>query len=178
MRAPLHQLAVAAAALGLSACGPITFTTEVKGEGVVPGSLLGGLLSSFPALGGLTSIDFNENQDFKNHQATRDNVSSLKVESFSLRIVEPADQDFSFLDSVQVLGKTSNDEKLVAEKNGIAQLVLPPPNPTLVFDVTREELVGLLGAPQISIVLRGRGRQPPRDTRLEAKAKLTVALKL
>ena len=165
-------------AAGLLGCGPITFTTEVKGEGVVPGSVLGGLLAAFPSLGALASIDFDENQDFKNNNATRNNVSSLKVESFSLRIVEPNDQDFSFLDEVQVLGKSSDEEIEIASKIGITQLALKAPNPTLVFDVTNKELVSLLRAPTMSLVLRGKGRQPPRDTRLEAKAKIRVGLKL
>lgn len=168
----------AALALPLLGCGPITFTTEVKGEGVVPGSVLGGVLTAFPALGSLAAINFDENQDFKSNSATRERVSSLKVETFTLKILEPSNQDFSFLDQLQVFGKAGDEEILIAEKNGIAGLNLPPPNPTLTLDVTNNELVTLLAAPQLSIVLRGKGRQPALDTRLEARAKVRVGLKL
>lgn len=168
----------AALALSLAGCGPITFATEVKGEGVVPGSVLGGALNAFPVLGNLAAIDFDENQDFKANGATRARVSSLKVESFTVKVLEPADQDFSFLDQLQVYGKAGDEEILIAEKNGIASLNLPPPNPTLTLDVTNKELVTLLAAPQVSIVLRGKGRQPALDTRLEARAKVRVGLKL
>lgn len=165
-------------ALACSACGPITFTTDVKGEGVVPGSALGGLLSAFPSLGSLAAINFDENQDFKNNDASRDRVSSLKVETFSLRIVEPADQDFGFLDNIEVYAKGGDVEKLVASKIGISMLNLPAPNPTLQLDMSNNELVEVMAAPTVSIILRGKGRQPPRDTRLEAKARLRVGLKL
>ncbi len=163
------------AAAALTACGPVTFTTEVKGEGVVPGSALGGLLTAFPSLGSLAAIDFDENQDFKANNTTREHVASLKVETFSLKILEPSNQDFSFLDSVTVLGRAGDEEILIAEKTGIAQL---PGSSTLNFDVTNNELVSLLAAPQMSVVLRGKGRSPPSDTRLEAKAKLRVGVKL
>jgi hypothetical protein len=166
------------ATLALTACGPSTFTTEVKGEGVVPGSALGGLLTAFPSLGSLTAIDFDENQDFKTNKTARENVASLKVEAFSLKILEPSNQDMSLFDSVDVLGKAGDIEIPIASKSGITQLMLKAPNPTLVFDVTNEELVTLLRAPTMSLVLRGRGRQPPADTRLEAKAKLRVGVKL
>jgi hypothetical protein len=165
------------AAFFVSACGPVTFVTELKGEGVVPGSALGGLLSAFPSLGALAAINFDENQDFKNNDATKDRVSSLVVESFSLHIVEPADQDFSFLDNVDVIAKGGDVEVLAASKSGIAQLNLPPPNPTLVFDPSNKDLVSVLAAPTVSVVMRGKGRQPPKDTRLEAKAKIRVGLK-
>lgn len=172
------SLAAPLAALALTACGPITFTTEVKGEGVVPGSPLGGLLTAFPSLGSLAAINFDENQDFKSNKTTRENVASLKVEAFSLKILEPSSQDFSFLDNVEVLGKAGDVEIPIASKTGITQLKLAAPNPTLVLEVTNEELVTLLKAPTMSLVLRGRGRQPPGDTRLEAKATLRVGVKL
>lgn len=46
-------------------------------------------------------MNFDQNQDFKNNNAQRSAVKSMKVKSFTLRIASPANQDFSFLDSIE-----------------------------------------------------------------------------
>lgn len=91
MRVPLLV-----ASLFVTACGPITFSTEMKGETTITGSVLGQLLSTFPQAASFASIDFSQNQDFKNNNTSRDKVKTTKVTALSLKILSPSSQDFGF----------------------------------------------------------------------------------
>jgi hypothetical protein len=162
----------------LSGCGPLTFSTQVKGSGTVQGSPLGALVSVFPSLSSFTNIDFNQNQDFKNNNASRDHVLHVKVTQLTLQVTSPTDQDFSFLDSVAFAASANGQQVVIAQKSGIAALNLAAPTPTLTLDLTDVDLADEVKADAMSIVLSGRGHQPPKDTTLEASVKLDVAVKL
>ncbi len=166
-------------ALGaLSACGPLQFDTEVKGTTVVTGSTLGGLLGVFPGLSGFSNLDFTENQDFKNNQTQRDHVTSVRLTSLQVKVTSPSDGDFAFLDSLQVYVRAGDQESLVAEKTGVAALKLPAPNPVLTFDLLDLDLAKFVQQPTMGFLVRGKGRQPGRDTFLEATVKLRVQAKV
>lgn len=166
-------------ALFLAGCSPVvSFSTELKGESVVAGSALPAVLNVFPAFGNFSNLDFDQNQDFKNEKVTRDRVTSATVELLQLKILSPSNQDFSFLDNVQFAARTGDTEKVFAEKSNISDLKLSPPNPTLTLDLPPAQLAPFVQAETMSIVMRGRGRQPPQDTRIEAKVKLRVEAKV
>jgi hypothetical protein len=164
------------AALFCTACGPLPFTTQVKGEAVVQGSPLGQFFNVFPPLSGFSNLDFDQNQDFKNNDANRAAVKSMKVTSFEIRIVSPPTQDFSFLQTLEFAVKAGDKEQKIAGKTGIDTLGLMAPNPTLKLDVVEAELAEFIHAPMFSIITRGTGRSPPEDTRLEATVKFAVAI--
>lgn len=165
-------------ALLLAACSGPTFTAEVKGEATVPGSPLGGLLDVFPAIGSFASMDFNENQDFKNQGVTKDQVSSAKLKHIKLQILAPADQDYSFLEQLEFYARTGNQEVLVAERQDIASLGLKAPNPVLEMSLKGVELQPYITAPSMSLTVRGRGRQPAREVRLQATVAVEVQVDL
>jgi hypothetical protein len=169
---------VALLVLAATGCTANLFHTEVKGETTLQGNPVEGVLNTFPTIGNFTSLDFNENQEFKNQQIGKDQVSSVKVDSVKLKILSPIDQDFAFLDSLQFFAKSADEETLIAEKNGISELGLVAPNPVLLLDVKDVELKKHIAAPTMSIIVRGRGRNPPKDTRLEATVGLRVDLKV
>src|SRR5687767_1884396 len=100
----------------LNACGLNHFDVEVKGETVVSGDLspLPGLLSTFPAIGSFTNMDFNTNQEFKNQGVTKDQVRTVKAKRISLKVMEPTDGDFSFLESLQFYAQSGESELLIA----------------------------------------------------------------
>ncbi len=163
----------------LCACGPIGFTTEVKGEGVVAGGgSLGGLLTMFPQLSSLSNIDFEQNQDFKNNNASREQVTSVTLKTMTLRIASPNDQDFSFLESVQFFARSGENEALFAQKTNVASAKLTAPTPTLVLDVLNVDLAQYVRSSTMSIVMRGTGRKPTQDTRIEVSAIFNVAVRL
>ena len=167
------SLPAAASLLLLAACGAPSFSAEVRGETVVPGdpSPLAGVLNSLPAIGSFTSLDFNEHQAFKNQGITKDEVSSVRVSSLRLRILSPDGQDFAFLDEVRFFAKAGNQEVLIAEALDVAQR---SPGQELRLDVRDVELQPYVTAPSMSILVRGRGRVPAQDVRLQAVVTLDV----
>ncbi|ATB31237.1 hypothetical protein [Melittangium boletus] len=167
--------------LALAACGPPTFVAEVKGETTVPAAPLGGVippLDAFPAIASFSGLDFNQNQDFQNQGITKDRVASAKLKSFQLKVLAPADQDFSFLDTLECYARTGDREVLVASRQNIAALGLKAPNPVLSMELTGVELQPFLSAPSMSLSVRGKGRMPPKEVRLQADVKLDVQVRL
>jgi hypothetical protein len=168
------------ALLSLAACAAATFTAEVKGETTVPAGPPGVsvLLDAFPAIGSFTSLDFNQNQDFQNQGLTKDQVGSARLKSLQLKLVSPSDQDFSFLDSLEFYARAGDEEVQVASKRNIASLDLPAPNPVLEMELEDVELQPFITAPSMSFIVRGKGRMPPKEVRLQATVVLDVHMKL
>jgi hypothetical protein len=178
---PLRNLLLLAPALlAFAACEANVFPVEVKGETTIQGdpSPIPGVLNWFQPIGSFTNIDFNQSQEFKNQGITKEHVKSVRPDYVRLRIVSPDTQDFSFLDSIQFFARSGDQEVLVAEKHDIAQLELSAPNPVLILDVSRAELQPFVTAPSMSIVVRGSGRLPPQDTKLEAVVGLKVEIRV
>lgn len=167
---------VAAAGLGLAACAPSSFTTELKGESTVPAGPPGVTtdLNAFPSISSFAGLDFDQNQDFKNQGVKKSDVTSAKVKSLTLRVLSPNDQDFTFLDSVEFFAKAGDREARIARRQDISRLSLRPPNPVLSLDVDGVELQPFVSAPTMSIIVRGRGRMPEREVRLQAVVALEV----
>src|SRR5688572_29568176 len=133
-----------------SACAPNVFHTSVKGEATIQASPIPNVvLNSFPAVAQFSNIDFNQDQEFKIQGVTKDQVDSVKVESVALKIVSPNDQDYGFLDNLQIYASAGDSEVLVAERSGIADLGLVAPNPTLMLTVTGAELQPYVTAPSM-----------------------------
>lgn len=162
------------AALAL-ACQPSGFRTELKGEATVPGGPPGPL-NTFPVIAAFTGLDFDQNPDFKSQGLTKSQVTAARPESVKVRVLSPPDQDFSFLDSLQLVARSGDVETLFAEKAGIADLGLPAPNPTVSVEVKAVSLRDHLAAPSTSFIVRAKGWVPPKDTRLEVTISLRVDL--
>jgi hypothetical protein len=167
------------ALLSLVACGPASFVAEVKGETTVPAGPPGvsSLLEAFPSVAGFSGMDFDQNQDFQNQGVSKDQVASAKLKSIQLRILTPTDQDFSFLDTLEFYAKAGEREVLVAQKRNIASLGIKAPNP-LELDLMGVELQPFLTAPSMTLSVRGKGRMPSREVRLQADVKLDVQVRL
>ncbi|MBX5482996.1 MAG: hypothetical protein IRZ16_14315 [Myxococcaceae bacterium] len=164
-------------AVALSACNPNVFPVEVQGETTIPGdpSPIPGLLNAFPGIGSFANIDFNQTQEFQNQGVTKDQVRSVHVDHVQIRILSPETQDFSFLENLQFFASAADQELLVAEKFGIDKLGLKAPNPVLELDVKKDvDLAPFVTAEKMSIIVRGKGRMPPQETRLEATVGVNV----
>lgn len=165
--------------LSLAACSAPTFTADVKGETTVPASpILGTVLNAFPAISSFAGLNFNENQDFKNQGVTKDEVSSVHVKSLKLKILSPDDADFGFLDSLEFFAKAGDQEVRIAHKERISELGLRAPTPVLDLDVENVELQPYVTAPSMSIIVRGKGRAPAKEVRLQATVSLDVKVSL
>lgn len=172
------RLGVPLSVLLLVGCQPNVFYVEKKGQTTVSGDPLNGLLSTFPTIGSFTDMDFNQDQTFQSEGVLKNQVSSVLLDKVQLQIVSPGDQDFSFLQSLQLAVRAGDTEQEVAHKDGIDQLNLPPPNPVLKMDLDGTELRPFVTAPSMSLIVRGKGHAPPQDTTLEATVRLRVAVKL
>ncbi len=150
------------------------FSTQVQGEAVIQGSALGQFFNVFPPLSGFSSLNFDQNQDFKNNDATRAAVKSMKVTSFTMRIISPPSQDYAFLESLEFEVKSGDLEQKIASKVGINAMGLVAPYPTLKLDVVNVELAEFVRAPTMAIIARGTGHQPAQETRLEATVMFLV----
>lgn len=166
----------AAAGLGLAACAPSSFTTELKGESTVPAGPPGVStpFNALPAISSFAGMDFNQNQDFKNRGVSKTEVTSVKVKSLTLKVLSPNDQDFTFLSSVEFFARAGDREERIAGRGDIARLNLRPPNPVLTLNVDEAELQPFVSAPTMSIIVRGRGDLPEREVRLQAVVTLEV----
>ncbi|MDP1822607.1 MAG: hypothetical protein Q8L48_05175 [Archangium sp.] len=172
------RLALVFASLFISACGPLTFTTEMKGDATIAGSPFGQLLSAFPQAASFASIDFSQNQDFKNNNTSRDKVKTTKVTALSLKIVSPNSQDFGFLDSLEFSVKAGDKTQKIATKTDIASLGLAAPNPTLNLDLIDADLGEYVRSSGFSIITSGAGRKPAQDTQIEINVKFLVGVGL
>ncbi|MFY2556414.1 hypothetical protein ACN469_02120 [Corallococcus terminator] len=170
------SLLAAAVGLGLAACAQSSFVTEVRGETTVPATLPGGSteLNAFPPISSLAGMDFDQNQDFKNQGLSKDEVTSVHVDSLSLQILSPNDADFTFLDSVEFFVRAGDRESRIAWKNDLSRSSPRAPNPTLKLDLGDVELQPFVAAPTMSIIIRGKGRTPEREVRLRAVVRLEV----
>jgi hypothetical protein len=169
-------LFLAWASLGLIACAPASFDTELKGETTVPAGPPDGstVLNAFPAIASFAGLDFNQSQDFKNQGITKDEVSSVHAQSVELRLLGPADADFGFLDTLEFFAKAGDKEARFAREQDISKLGLRAPNPVLKLDVEDEELQPFIAAPSMSIIVRGKGRMPGQEVRVQAVVSLNV----
>lgn len=176
----LASLLPAWACLTLAACAPTSFETELRGETTVPAGPEGitTLLNAFPAIGSFAGLDFNQNQDFQNQGVAKDEVTSARLKSLEMKLVSPSDADFGFLDTLEFFAKAGDREVRIARKQDIAQLGLRAPNPVLRMDLEDEELQPFIAAPSMSIIVRGRGRMPEKEVRLQAVVLLGVEVDL
>ncbi|MFL5348102.1 MAG: hypothetical protein ACJ8AT_25195 [Hyalangium sp.] len=168
------------ACLALVACAPASFTTELKGETTVPAGPPGttAVLNAFPPIASFAGLDFNQNQDFKNQGVSKADVKSVHPKSLELRLVSPSDADFTFLDTLEFYAKAGDQEERIARKQDISRLPLGAPNPVLKMDMEDAELQPFVAAPSMSIIVRGRGRMPDQEVRLQAVLALDVKVSL
>lgn len=167
---------LAAAGLGLAACAPSSFITELKGETTVPAGPPGAItdLNAFPSISSFAGLDFDQNQDFRNQGVKKGDVTSVTVKSLTLKVLSPNEQNFTFLDSVEFFARAGDREERIARRQDISRLDLGSSNPVLSLDVDGAELQPFVSAPTMSIIVRGRGRMPQNDVRLQAVVTLEV----
>jgi hypothetical protein len=120
-------------------------------------------------------LNFDDNQDFKNNNAQKAHVKTAKVTSFTLKITDPNDQNYDFLDDVKFSVQSPNNNTTeLAHKTGIAQLGLVAPNPTLVLDVPGEDIAAHIRADDVTFSSSGSGRQPNENVTVEANVTLLI----
>ena len=72
------------AALALTACGPIAFSTTLTGSATIPGGNPTQMLAALPLLGQLANLDFDSNADFTVRGVTRADLVLAKAQAAHL----------------------------------------------------------------------------------------------
>ncbi|MBJ6761165.1 hypothetical protein JGU66_10355 [Myxococcaceae bacterium JPH2] len=170
----------AAACPWLVACSSSSFITEVKGETTVPASPPGveTPLNAFPAISSFAALDFDQNQDFKNQGVSKSDVKGVQVRSVTLKMLGPNDQDLRFLDALEFFARAGDKQSRMAHREGIAEVQLSLPNPELPLRAEDVDLRDFVAAPTMGIIVRGSGRLPEKEVRLQATVVLDVAVSL
>ncbi len=144
--------------------------------------LLGGIArcsTAFPAIGSFTSLDFNQDQEFQNQGVTKDQVTLGEGESPAAARAQPRRSRTSpSWTTLRFYAKAGDQEVLIASKQDIASLRPQGARPVLDLDVRDVELQPYVTAPSMSIIVRGKGRVPLKDVRLQAIVTLDVQVQL
>jgi hypothetical protein len=160
----------------LSACGPLTFTTRLSGMATIPAGDTTMMLAALPLIGTLSDLDFDKNADFRMEGATRADVLLARVESAQVKLVSPMGGDFAFLDNLALVARSGDSETLFAQSLGIATRT-PVPSGTLELELVSPEITAQVASAPMSFVMRGKGRQPASDTRLQIDLSVHVEAK-
>ena len=130
-----------------------------------------------PAFGGLLRLDFDNNAQLRGAGRKKAEIRHAFVESATLKIVSPVEQDFGFIDRVQWVASAASAQVTLARKDQVANMGLVAPNPTLTLPLEPQvDLGAMVAAPQLDVVVKCEGRVPSVDTRLEAKLVLRLEL--
>lgn len=166
----LARVACVLAASGMATCDGIdNFEVEVGGKGVVPaGTLIDEVLGTLD-VDALQSIDLS--QELENQGVTKDDVDSVQMIRFTLRIEGPPGATFDFLESVAFYAETEGQPRvLVAEIQDV-----PAGATELELEVRPDvELRPYVVAPQMKISGEVEGTRPEEETTVAAEVVLDV----
>ncbi|MCH8553294.1 MAG: hypothetical protein LAT62_15250 [Natronospirillum sp.] len=135
---------------------------EVQGSGGLP---LGDLL------GGFGSFDVTESENFQNSDATRNNLESSSLASFTLRVTDPDQQDLDFIDEMKVFIDANGEEKSLIAWYDDFESDQREATFNRVEDV---DLTDYLRAEEAEIVTETEGSPPQFDTTLEVEMVLDI----
>ena len=99
----------------LAACNPLreisNISVSVTSETEVQGTIV-----EMPAFPGFEGFDISQTETFQNSDATRDNLESSSLDSFTLRVTEDSQgQSLGFIDEMKVfINAEGQDEQLIA----------------------------------------------------------------
>ena len=156
----------------LSGCGAVSFTSQLTGVATVPAGSPVLMLGALPLIGALTDLDFDLNPDFRMQAITRAEVVHALVETAEVKVVSPPQQDFGFLDTLQLVARSGDSETTFAEGTGISAAT--PVTTKLQLMIIAPEITAQIANASMSFVMRGQGRQPANDTRLEVNIQVRV----
>jgi hypothetical protein len=156
----------------LLACTGAGFTAQVKGEAVIAAGSPDAGLGALPPLSSLSSVDFDTNSDFKALMVTRETTTLARVDGASAEVLTSG-QDVTFLDELQLIARTGTNETLFAQASGIASLA---GKTELRLDIVNgsNDITPQVKTNPMSFVMRGKGRRPPVDTRVQVTVVLHV----
>lgn len=140
---------------------PVTAESRIPRRSVLD-ELVGNL-----AFTGFDGFDLSQSQQFENQGYSKDQVDSVHMLELNLRIVEPANANFDFLDSIQFYAEAEGLPRVL-----VAELAVVPDGVTqLALDVEASvELQPYVIAPSMTLTTEATGVRPVEETTVEAEA--------
>lgn len=140
---------------------PVTAESRIPRRSVLD-ELIGNL-----AFTGFDGFDLSQSQQFENQGYSKDQVDSVHMLELNLRIVEPANASFDFLDSIRFYAEAEGLPRVL-----VAELAVVPDGVTeLQLDVeTSVELQPYVVAPSMTLTTEATGVRPAEETTVEAEA--------
>lgn len=166
---------IGACLLLLSGCS-VSFDVKAGGEATVQGGGIIGQFFSLPGLENFASFDISQTQDFKNQGVEKDHLDSVKVKSIVLKVKDPQNGNFNFIDKIQFFASLPNDDKSkveIASKESVPRDVKE-----FSLDIKNVELLNYVTAPSMSITTSASGRSPAQDTKIEVNVVFDVTASL
>lgn len=173
----IHHRAAAVAVLAVlaSTCSDLdNIDVGATGTATIPeGTVIDELLGDFAFLG-FDGFDISQSQEFRNQGYSRDQIDSVRVAGFTLAIVDPADANFDFLDSI----------RFFVEAEGLPRIEIAVLDPVPVgvaaveLELADAELADYATAESMTITSEASGRRPPAETTIEADVTLDVDVRL
>lgn len=170
MRALLTIATLAACAVG---CDDIdNFDVEVRDEATLAGAtIVEGVLGGFPTVDAFTRFDLSQSAEFEERGYSPDDVDSIHLTRLRLRVVDPADQDLSFLGPVEVVLQNPDLPAITIA----SQTDFPPASTQVDFETSAADLKRYLLGTRSSITFSIEdARRPEQDTRVEILAVFDV----
>jgi hypothetical protein len=154
----------------LSTCASLThIDVQSDGKATIPGATLIDKLLGPLDFAGFDSIDFSE--ELENQGATKDQVNSVHLQTFTLSVDTPAAGNFDFLSSVTFF----------AESDGLPRVKIASisaiPKGAQKLELVVDEAVDLepyVVAPSMKISGSAEGSKPDQDTGVSAHVVLDV----
>lgn len=158
----------------LAGCGPLTFEVPVESETTVESGGLVGQLLELGSFAGFKGMDLSSSQEFRNQGIDKQHIDSVRMKSFRLEIVDPANAAFGFLDSIEF-----HVESEGLEPKRVAHLLEVPKDATAIdLALDDVDLAPYVTAESMSLTTKVTGRPPTKDTRIHAKVVFDVGAKL
>lgn len=168
--AALTRGACALLIAGMATCDSLdNIDVEVGGTAVIQaGTIIDELLDTLD-VDALQRIDIS--QELENQGVTKDDVDSVRLLRFALRVEAPQGANLDFLDSVAFYAEAEGQPRVL-----IAEITAVPPGATEIeLDVVADvELKPYAVAPSMTITGEVEGRRPDTDTTVTADVVLDV----
>jgi hypothetical protein len=116
---------------------------------------------------GFDGFDLSQSQQFENQGYSKDQIDSVHMLELNLRITDPADANFDFIDSIRFYAEAEGLPRVL-----VAELAdVPDGVTTLALDVKSSvELRPYVVAPAMTLTTEATGVRPPEETTVEAEA--------
>ncbi len=152
-------------------CGGLdNFLIEEQSRAVIQ---RGSVLEQFVGAAGFddfATVDITQNQSLANQGVERHQIDSVKILFVTMTVVDPAGQDFSFIDSMEFF----------VEAPGLPKVSIATGGPfaadatTVELTIPDTELADYAASESMNITTQARGRRPEQDTTIDANIMLDV----